>query len=678
MTSATRFVFLYTGILSLSICVLSGCSATSAVVPNTTGTATPYFAQVQVVRDVKTAAPTKVTGRVFHDRNRNGLFDSDEKGIPDVLVSNGKDVVQSAADGQYALPILDDMSVFVIQPSDWQVPTDPNYTPQFSYQHKPAGSPKPLRFGGLPATGPVPSAIHFPLIPAANSAFNCVVLGDVQAYANQDISYFRDSTIDDLLDREATPDCVIAVGDVMGDDLGLIPRMSQVIGALQAPQWWVHGNHDFDFDADFDVDSADSWRRLWGPAYYAFEIGNVLFIALDNVVYPCHAEDAMRPGREFCLTDDRKRYNGRVTEEQVHFVENLLALTPKDKTIVFAHHIPFVSFYDQTTAAHQTDNVTDIYELVAGREVLSISGHTHTIENLAPNDAFAGWSASVGVDALPFRHIIAGAASGGWYQGDLDIHGTPMSLQRMGAPKGWLSLQFDDQGKYQECYHGANVGRERVAWLSLSTPSFRDWYQQISAWHNSDKNTRDPIPPLSINDLPDVKILTPEDLMNKTFITANVWAGASDTQVNISINNMSAVSMARTQQAQGESAKIGVDFVDPFAAQRQLSVARIALQSRSGIEANQGYQVFKGIQNGPTVPQPQRHVTDRNVHLWRYELPANLPLGTHVATVTITDRHGQQHIDTLAFEVVEDRPNMRFRKDVWEAFSNGAPVRKMQ
>jgi hypothetical protein len=452
--------------------------------------------------------------------------------------------------------------------------------------------------------------------------------------------------------------------------------MSQVIGTLQAPQWWIHGNHDFDFDADFDEDSADSWRRLWGPAYYAFEIGNVLFIALDNVVYPCHAEDAMRPGREFCLTDARKRYNGRVTAEQMTFVKNLLAVTPKSKTIVFAHHIPFVSFYDQTTVAHQTDNVSAIYDLVAGREVLSISGHTHTIENLAPNDTFAGWTATVGVAALPFRHIIAGAASGGWYQGDFDIHGTPMALQRMGAPKGWLSLSFDAQGNYQERYHGANVGRERVAWLSLSTPSFRDWYQQLIAWRNSDKAERDPIPPLSINDLPDVKILTQADLTNASFVTANVWAGSSDTQVTIAINDMPAVAMVRTQQARGESANIGVDYVDPFAAQRQLSVSRIALQSRSGIAGNQGYQVFKGVQNGPAVPQPQRHVTDRNVHLWRYQLPANLPQGTHVATVTITDRHGDSYTDKLVFEVVTERPPMRFRKDVWKAFNNGAPVRE--
>lgn len=615
-------------------------------------------------------------GVVFEDLDRDGKRDRGEPGVTGARVSNGVEVVRVGADGAYRLPARDDMAVFVIQPTGWRTPTNEDWVPQFAYQHKPAGSPKRLRFGGLPATGPLPAAINFPLIRAGDqSRFSCAVLGDTQTYSNAEIGFLRDSAVDDILDRgPGAVDCIVAVGDVMGDDLGLIPRMADVLGTVGAPQWWVHGNHDFDFDADHDRDSADSWRRLWGPNYYAFEIGGVLFIALDNVVYPCGADDARRPGREECVTGDRKRYNGRLTDDQLAFVRNLLALTDPQTRVVVATHIPLVSFVDQTSPIHQTDNVADLYALLAGREALSIAGHTHAVENLAPGDRFEGWTAAVGVQALPFRHIIAGAASGSWWAGDFDHFGVPMALTRMGDPRGWVRLDFQD-GAYVETFFGANLGRERAMWLSLNTPGFRAWFDALMAWRAQPAETRDPVPPLNANDLADVKIVTPEDLAGGAWITANVWIGSSESAVSISINGGPAQPMERTQQAQGEAARVGAEFADPFAAQRQLSVARVAMQSRSGDARAQGVEVFGGRRTGPAAPQPFGSIADRSNKLWRFKLPEGLPEGAHVATVRVTDRHQRVFEDRIVFEVRAQRPPPRWRDDVWNAFENGPPVR---
>ncbi len=616
-------------------------------------------------------------GTVFEDLNRNGRRDAGEPGVPGALVSNGRDVAAVDAAGRYELPARDDMAVFVIQPSGFQVPHDADWTPQFSYQHKPAGSPKRLRFGGLAPTGPLPEAINFPLVRAGDANdFRCAVLGDTQTYSNQGVSYFRDSVVDDLLDLPPSEqvDCLFAVGDVMGDDLGLIPRMAEVMSPVRAPQWWVHGNHDFDFDADVDADSSDSWRRLYGPNYYAFEIGDVLFIALDNVVYPCVGKDAETPGREFCLTDERKRYNGRITDDQLTFVENLLALTDESKLVVVGHHIPFVSFVDHMASAHQTDNVASLYALLEGRKALSLSGHTHTTENLSPGDSFAGWAEMVGVEALPFRHIIAGAGSGAWYNGDFDTFGVPMALQRLGAPRGWLDLHFDGPA-YAETYYGSNVAASQRMWVSVNTPAFRDWFDAIMAWRATPAEERDPVPPLSINDLPDVKILTPDDLMRGSYLTANVWDGSSETTVAATIAGRT-YSMDRTQEARGEPARIGAEWADPFAAQRQLSVARFAMQSRSDAPRNQGVETNRGWTRGPVAPQPQGAVADRSVHLWRLRLPGNLAPGVHKASVVATDRHGRRTQETIVIEVRAERPPPRFRRDVFEAFEDGPPIRE--
>ncbi len=635
----------------------------------------PYVASIETVPS-GLAPPQAVRGVVFEDLDRDGKRDPGEPGIEGVLVSNGVEVARTSADGAYLLPVHDDMSVFVIQPSGWRVPTNANWIPQFSYQHKPAGSPKPLRFGGLPPTGALPQAINFPLIREADrDRFNCAVLGDTQAYSNQEIGFLRDSTVDDILDRgPGAVDCILAMGDVMGDDLGLIPRMAEILGTVGVPQWWVHGNHDYDFDADHDRDSADTWRRLWGPAWYAFEKGQTLFVVLDNVVYPCGAEDARRPGREVCVKDDRKRYNGRIPQEQTAFLRNLLALTDPAKTIVLATHIPLVSFFDNGSAIHQTDNAAELYSIVAGRTALSLSGHTHTIENLSPGDSFAGWKSAVGVGAIPFRHIIVGAASGAWHQGDFDVHGVPMALQRLGAPRGWLNLEFKG-ARYMETYVGSNVGRERAMWLSLNTPDFRRWFEEINAWRQQPAKTRDPVPPRSIHDLPDVKIVTPRDLAEHTFLTANVWTGDSATIVTVAIGNDPPQPMTRTQEAKDEAANVGAEWADPFAAQRQLSVTRFAMQSRSSDPGAQGLELGRGRRFGPAAPQPQGAVADRSVHLWRYRLPQGLRQGAHVATVRVVDRHGRVFEDRIVFEVRDRRPPVLWRADIWNAFQDGPPLR---
>jgi hypothetical protein len=370
------------------------------------------------------------------------------------------------------------------------------------------------------------------------------------------------------------------------------------------------------------------------------------------------------PGREFCGDLAQPRYNGRITAQQMQWLENLLARVPDDRLIVIATHIPLVSFADPTITQHQTDNVAALYALLGDRPALSLSGHTHTLENHAPGQAFAGWSQAVGIERIPFRHIIAGAASGAWWQGDFDIDGIPMALQRFGAPKGVLELTFEGT-HYRERYLGARLDPVRTQWLGFNTPAFRRWFEEIMAWHVVPPDTRDPLPPLSSNDLADTRLLTPDDLQAGVWLTANVWLGSAETQVTAAINGGPAIALERTQAGAGESVRIGAEWADPFAAQRQLSVARFALQSRSGEPRNQGFEVFRGSAFGPSPPQPMRVVTDRNMHLWRWRLPATLPEGVHTVRVETTDRHGVLSVDTMAFEVRAERPPPRWRREPW-------------
>lgn len=615
------------------------------------GTAAPWFAVPEVIRGG--GSGESVAGVVFHDRNRDGVHQPDEPGVAGVLVSNGREIAVTDDAGRYEISARADMNLMIVQPRGWQVPTNRLFVPQFFYVHKPGGSPPGLRFGGLPDTGPLPARVNFPLRPAeVAETFDVAAFGDPQTYSNREISYLRDGLTATLLNQSAGPVvALLGLGDIVGDDLGLLPRLLEIGAVLQVPQWFAFGNHDLDFDATAPEHSGDSWRRLYGPTYYAFEMGRVLFVVLNNVLYPVGQDG------------ERATYQGSVDEVQMKWFESLIARTPKDRLVVLAHHIPFVSFVDQTSTVHQTPQAPRIYEILAGREALSLSGHTHTTENHAPGQFFAGWGEAVNVGPLPFRHMVVGAASGGWFQGDFNTFGLPMALQRMGAPPGYFHLSFDGNA-YRERYLGFNFP-ERDFWVGFNTPPFRAWFTAINEWRQQGADARPPLPPYSINDLADTRILTPADLQEGVDFMVNVWGGSAETRVTASLNGAAPWPLARTQEGRGEGARVGAEWADPFATQRQLSVARFAFQSEKGDERNQGWEAFRGARYGPGVAQPGRNVADRNMHLWRVRLPQDLPAGTHRLTVESTDRHGRVSTERVIFEVRAERPPALFRRELW-------------
>lgn len=604
-----------------------------------------------------------VHGFVFDDRDRDGKRDAGEPGVAGVLVSNGRDWTRTDGDGVWRIAARSDMNLAIVQPAGWRVPTDARRLPQFFHIHKAGGTPETLRFGGLADPGPLPARIDFPLVPRIEEdGFRCAVIGDSQTYANREIGWLRNGVLTDVVKQ--SPDCMLYVGDVVGDDLGLLDRLLEVGAVAGAPQWLVHGNHDIDFDASSDAHSADSWRRIVGPNYYAFERGQVLFVVLDNVVYPC-GEDPADAVHDFCGDSAWPTYNGRIDDVQMEWLEGLMERTPPERRVVVATHIPLVSFADPQSRKHQTDNTARLHDLLADRPGLSLSGHTHTIENHAPGQHFEGWREAAGIEALPFRHIVAGAASGSWFQGDFNVDGNPMALQRLGGPPGMLMLDFDGTD-YIERYVGARIDPARRMWAGLNTPAFRDWFDALVEWNDADERDRHPLPPYAINDLPDNGVVTPADLAAGVWLTANVWGGSAETTVTAALSDGGEWTLARTQAGNGESPRIGAEWADPFAAARQLSVARYAYLSRRGEPRDQGFEAFRGRAHGPAAPQPQSSIADRNMHLWRVRLPEDLTVGAHAIELTMRDRHGRTATETLIVEVRATRPPGRFRREPWQ------------
>lgn len=559
---------------------------------------TAYRGEVEVVRDGRTDRET-VSGTVFDDKDRDSTQDAGEHGVPGVQVSNGREVVTTDGQGRYELPVEDNMTVFVTQPRGYQVPVDEDNVAQFSYNHLPEGSPE-LEFGGIDPTGAVPAALNFPLSKSGLTQHpeqHCLIGGDVQTYTEEQVEFARAGVFTDLAGRTDYTGCgALFIGDVVGDDLSLYPKIRELTSMLNGPARFLPGNHDLDFDATEREHSTDTFRANLGPGYYSYDAGKAHVVALSTVDFPM--KENARPGD----------YNGSIDERQLEWLRNDIENTPENTVIVLAGHVPLLDFADQGSQKHQIDQVQEVYEILEGREVVALGGHTHSLENLRAGDSMEGWQELFGVDELPFTHITAGAISGDWYNGRLLEGGYPEAVQRDGAMPGVLTLDIKNTEVRERFTVRGDDGSDQMS-LSVNTPRYRQWFEQFRTERGQAPALQDPLQ------------VSRADLAGTTWLTTNFWMGSTGSTVQVSIDGGEATEATRTQTLEGEGALVGAEYSDPAAVQQQL------------------------VHGGS--------LADRSMHLWQLQLPADLAVGEHTAEVTATDVHGRESTETLTFEVTE-------------------------
>jgi hypothetical protein len=565
--------------------------------PGTAWAETAYRGGVDVVEGPDEDQQT-LDGTVFADKDRDSVQDVNEQGLVGVTVSNGRDVTTTDAHGRYELPAFDNMTVFVTQPRGYQVPVDEDNVAQFFYHHLPAGSPE-LRYGGIAPTGELPDEVNFPLAksPLTQSPEqHCVIGADVQTYDLEEVGFARNGVFADLAARTDYAGCgALFIGDVVGDDLSLFEQTRELTGMLNGPARFLPGNHDLDFDSPEPEHNFDTFRAQLGPAYYSFDAGKAHVVALNTVEYP-----TVVPPR-------KSSYTNGIDEQQLEWLRNDIAQVPKDRPIVLAAHMPLLEFY--YSSSHRVKQVKEIYEILEGRTVMSVGGHTHMSENLREGDLMAGWTDIVGEEGLPFPHLTVSAVSGQWYGGRVLEEGYPTSVQRDGTPPGVVTLDITNDRIAERFTVRGGDESEQMA-VGLNTPRYRAWYaENVSKPRGTAPAFEQPLR------------VSREDLAGTTWLTANVWMGSTGSTVDVALDGGEPVEAVRTQELDGEAPRIGAEWSDPVAIQEQF--------------AHGG------------------GLADRTMHLWRLELPADLAAGEHTAEVTTTDVHGRTFTETLTFEVTE-------------------------
>jgi hypothetical protein len=396
--------------------------------------------------------PTHAQGTVYHDRQGRGRRASNDPGIPGVMVSNGREVTVTDETGRWRLPIEGDSTTFfVIQPRGWRTPIDGLNLPRFYYHHQPAGSPA-LRFAGLDPTGPLPGSIDFPLVPQEQpDRFKAWICGDPQPRDLREVGYLAQTVVPALAGNGAA--FGVSLGDIVFDDLAMFEPLNEAFALIGVPWYNVLGNHDLNFDTPDNRHANETFRRVYGPSYYAFDHGPVHFLVLNNIEWL--GQDPDRP-------QATGNYRGQLGERQLEFVANDLARVHPDKLVVLFMHIPLQRGFALNPRAETRDRQA-LYRLIEQRpHTLSFSAHTHWHRHLFIDSA-DGWQGT-----QPHHHIIAGTLCGSWFGGAPDKHGVPHATMSDGTPRGYLDIEFDGLRYSMDGYR--SLGRPHDYQMRIDAP----------------------------------------------------------------------------------------------------------------------------------------------------------------------------------------------------------------
>jgi hypothetical protein len=396
---------------------------------------------------------THAQGRVFHDRQGTGRRAAGDPGIPGVAVSNGRQVTLTDQSGRWQLPVEEEWTTFfVIKPRGWVPPLDRWNLSRFYRHHQPQGSPA-QRFRGVAPTGPMPDSIDFPLIRRDEpDRFKALICGDPQPRDARELGYLARTVVPELRRTDAA--FGVSLGDIMFDDLALFEPLNEVFSLIGMPWFNVLGNHDLNFDAPDNRHANETFRRVYGPTYYAFDHGPVHFLVLNNVEWL---------GQEPDRPQATGNYRGQLGERQLEFIANDLAHVPDDRLVVLFLHIPLQRGFALNPRSETRDRQA-LYRLLEHRpHTLSFSAHTHWHRHLLIG-AEDGWRG-----AQPHHHIIAGTLCGSWFGGAPDEQGVPHSLMSDGTPRGYLELAFDGHRYSMDGYH--SLGRPRAYQMNIDAPA---------------------------------------------------------------------------------------------------------------------------------------------------------------------------------------------------------------
>lgn len=368
---------------------------------------------------------TQITGIVFEDENKNGMLEINEKKLPNVLVSNGRDVVKTNENGEYSISVLSGNPLFIIKPKGYISPINKDFVVEF--------------FVNIDKQK-VNTPINFPLYKNKEKKYpKAVLLGDPQSDVMDDIHHVGKLVTEELADKDF--DFMIPLGDLSFDNLKIFKPLSLTLGLTQKPVFYTIGNHDLDYNQSFK-NVNEQFEKLFGPSYYAFEFGDEFFMVLNNI-------NPLKDGK----------YEGRIDENQYQFIKNILKHKKGLKRLTLFMHIPLEFLKDKDTFVSLFSEIDDLF---------IAAGHTHTQYHKY-------------FKRLPkksrIHQLVAGAVCGAWWRGPHDINGVPFALMNDGTRKGYWFLKYNKKD-YDLKYKVS--GASKTTQMTITVPEVKEWDKELN------------------------------------------------------------------------------------------------------------------------------------------------------------------------------------------------------
>ncbi|HVK97348.1 MAG TPA: calcineurin-like phosphoesterase family protein [Flavisolibacter sp.] len=344
--------------------------------------------------------PAKDLGE--RSRILKGSVLSNGKGVANVVVSDGYNVVVTDKRGRYEFPVHKGaVSVFVSIPSGHAFVNKKNIAKHYH----------------LLNAENVKKALDFNLTPLSSNddEHQFIIWADPQVRNKTDVAKMMAQTVPDVqrLVASTAPGTLIhgiTVGDIAWDDLTYFSDYSTAVEKMGIPFFQCLGNHDMDYNLGGDETSDKTFQKTFGPTYYSFNRGQVHYVVMDDVRYL---------GKE-------REYDGYIQPHQLEWLKKDLSLVPSDKLIVLSVHIP---------VHNSVKNNAELYQILEGRQVHIMSGHTHYHVNIIKDNIYE------------HNH---GTVCGAWWTGAICGDGTPNGYGVYKVKGKELSWHYQSTGKTAE------------------------------------------------------------------------------------------------------------------------------------------------------------------------------------------------------------------------------------
>jgi len=305
----------------------------------------------------------------------SGRITSKGKGVANVVVSDGFNVVQTNRSGNYTIDINPLAKfVWISTPSGYEFKTESYIANHYES-----------------AIGKVNLNFDLIALKQNDNRHNFIIWADPQVKNKKDVVQMMETSVPDTIKIIKSMDSKIpvhgiTVGDIVWDNHELFADYNAAVAKMGIPFFQALGNHDMDYRMGGDETSDKTFQEHYGPTYYSFNRGKAHYVVLDDVRY----------------LGTERNYDGFISQAQLDWLAKDLKYVAKDTLLIVNLHIP---------VHNAVKNNTDFYAVLNGfTNVHIMSGHTHYNRNVITNGIFE------------HNH---GTVCGAWWTGPICEDGTP-------------------------------------------------------------------------------------------------------------------------------------------------------------------------------------------------------------------------------------------------------------